>query len=299
MSIIGRYAKDDQTRMAELLAHLVTTLEEAPRDVLGPLYMELEIASKDRGQFFTPPELSEMMAQMTFGAELGQLDAQPFITVHEPACGAGGMVLALVKVMIANEHNPADKLWVQCTDIDRLAALMCFVQLSLWNVPAEIVVGNTLTLETREVWHTPAHHLGFWANKLKRRAETKAEADSPPPEPVADIVAEAAVSNEATAADPDDLLPTEPRADPVYDDYRIDWHGQAILIRHCAAWLGQETAHIEIHTEDRSPHPISETGYRSHFVHQQHIEAEGGSVAYVETWLRSLDDGKPKQLSLF
>lgn len=31
----------------------------------------------------------------------------------------------------------------------------------------------------------------------------------------------------------------------------------------------------------------------------EHIEEEGGPVAYVTAWLRSLDDGKPKQLSLF
>lgn len=54
-------------------------------------------------------------------------------------------------------------------------------------------------------------------------------------------------------------------------------------------WFGRTTC---------KPHPISETGYRSHFVHPQHIEEEGGPVAHVQAWLRTLDDGKPKQLSL-
>lgn len=146
LEIIHRYDKDDQQRFPLLLAHLGELLQDDPKDILGPLYMELEIGSKDRGQFFTPPALSEAMAHMTFGAELSKLEAQPFITVQEPACGAGGMVLALVKVTIAAGHNPADKLFVQCIDVDRVAALMCFIQLTLWNVPAEIVVGNTLTI---------------------------------------------------------------------------------------------------------------------------------------------------------
>ena len=30
-------------------------------------------------------------------------------------------------------------------------------------------MGNTLAMESREVWYTPAHHLGFWAVKLRRR----------------------------------------------------------------------------------------------------------------------------------
>jgi hypothetical protein len=133
--------------------------------------MELEIANKDAGQFFTPPELSDLMANLTFGDELKKLDHQPFITAGEPDCGAGVMILALVKVMITAGHNPADKLWVQCIDVDRMAALMCYIQLSLWNVPAEIIVGNTLSWDIREVWYTPAHHMGLWKYRLLRDRE--------------------------------------------------------------------------------------------------------------------------------
>jgi hypothetical protein len=60
---------------------------------------------------------------------------------------------------------------VQCIDVDRNAALMCYTQLSLWNVPAEIIVGNTLSWEIREVWYTPAHHLGLWKYRLRRNEE--------------------------------------------------------------------------------------------------------------------------------
>ena len=114
---------------------------------------------------------------------LAALATQPFITMQEPACGAGGMVLALVKTLIDAGHNPADALWVQCIDIDRTAALMCFVQLTLWHVPAEVVVGNTLTLEMREVWHTPAHHLGFWTNKLRKQRAQDGERQEPSAKP--------------------------------------------------------------------------------------------------------------------
>lgn len=184
LRIIAGYKKPDQMAFPKLLGQLIEALDSEPRDILGPLYMELEIANKDAGQFFTPPELSELMAQLTFGDMLGKLETQPFITAGEPACGAGGMILALVKVMITAGHNPADKLWVQCIDVDRMAALMCYIQLSLWNVPAEIIVGNTLSWDIREVWYTPAHHLGFWKYRLRRRDEslevdTTATAQSP------------------------------------------------------------------------------------------------------------------------
>ena len=173
MSILHTYKKEDQKSIPALFGMLVAMLDYEPRDVLGILYMELEISSKDKGQFFTPQAVSDLMAEMTYGEDLKALD-KPFITLSEPACGAGGMVLAFVKTMINAGHNPAEKLWVQCIDVDRCVALMCYVQLSLWNIPGEVVVGNCLSLEVREMWRTPQHHLGFWKSKLARKSQEEA-----------------------------------------------------------------------------------------------------------------------------
>ena len=197
LEIIGRYDRDDQLAFPELMAGLVAMLQPEPRDVLGPLYMELEIANRDQGQFFTPPELSEVMARMVFADQLRMLESQPFITVQEPACGAGGMVLAIVKTLIADGRNPARTLWVQAIDVDRLAALMAYVQLSLWHVPAEILVGNTLSWEFRERWLTPAHRLGHWSARLLSRSE----------EPVRETTSVAAIpaDNPLSAGAPDQM----------------------------------------------------------------------------------------------
>jgi hypothetical protein len=50
--------------------------------------------------------------------------------------------------------------------VDRIAALMCYIQLPLWNIPAQVYVGNTLTLEFRERFFTPAHYLYGQREKL-------------------------------------------------------------------------------------------------------------------------------------
>lgn len=76
-----------------------------------------------------------------------------------------------------------------------------------------------------------------------------------------------------------------------YEEFQIDWRGQAITVRWCPEWLGGYTAHLEIVTTDRSPHSISETGYRSHFCPRE-------LVAFALAWLETKDDGKPVQLSL-
>lgn len=184
MKLIASYEKKDQESFPKLLAFLIEALEFGPRDVLGTTFMDLELGSRDKGQFFTPFTVSEMMAEILHGQELSSID-KPYITLSEPACGAGGMVLAFVKVMLKQGHDPASRLWVQCVDVDRLAALMCYVQLSLWNVPAEVVVGNSLSLEVREIWHTPQHFLGFWTARL--RARDAQEATEKPVERVSEM----------------------------------------------------------------------------------------------------------------
>lgn len=166
--IIADYSKEEVSAFAKLLGILVMLLEPEPTDILGQLYMELEISNKKSGQYFTPDDISRLMAELVYG-EKTILPDDGFVTLCEPACGAGGMVLAFVKKLISQKLNPAYHLWVQCTDIDRTVALMCYVQLSLWNVPAQIIVGDTLTMQYREQYFTPAYYLFNWPFKLKNR----------------------------------------------------------------------------------------------------------------------------------
>ena len=174
LTIINGYSKKERFAIAELFAMLVDLLNPEPIDILGQLYMELEISSKGNGQFFTPDPISQLMGSIVYGGKI-ELPPCGFITMSEPACGAGGMVLAFVKEMRNQKLNPVHHLWVQCVDIDRMVALMCYIQLSLWAVPAQIIVGNTLTLEYREQFFTPVHYSFRWASKLRRQRKKLAE----------------------------------------------------------------------------------------------------------------------------
>jgi hypothetical protein len=84
-----------------------------------------------------------------------------------------------------------------------------------------------------------------------------------------------------------------------YQAFTLDWKGQALTIRWCPEWTPSVMAHLEAQSADEKPHPISETGYKSHFIQKQEVVNMGGPVAYVTAWLEELDDGKPVQLSLF
>lgn len=76
------------------------------------------------------------------------------------------------------------------------------------------------------------------------------------------------------------------------------WQGITLDIRYEPSWLSTSedddapwrSAHLEIRTINpvRASLPITETGYRSHFVHQDYIQRAGGPVEYVIAWLDSV-----------
>ena len=62
------------------------------------------------------------------------------------------------------------------------------------------------------------------------------------------------------------------------------WNGIKIMVTHTPNHCG-EIDHIELHSEDRVPLPVTETGYRSHFLHEAQIEPHGSALTYVQAWL--------------
>lgn len=166
---INEYKKEDQNRFCELyaLAVLIADQKGVPADNLGEFFMEMEFTEDSKGQFFTPNEISLLMAEMQMSNAHSILNEKGFISICDPACGAGSTLLACITNCMEKGLNPNKEIFIQGTDIDRTVALMCYVQLSLWHIPCEILVGNSLNNHIREVWRSPAYHLGFWKQKIK------------------------------------------------------------------------------------------------------------------------------------
>ena len=74
-----------------------------------------------------------------------------------------------------------------------------------------------------------------------------------------------------------------------YTDHHIDWQDITLLVKWCPIWNGEnaiyQIAHLEIHAANKAPLPITGTGYRSHFICREAVEALGGPVAYARAWL--------------
>lgn len=167
MQIVGEYERDEVQRFPQLLAVLVDWLECGLDDCLGKLFMSLDLGDSFKGQFFTPFELSRLMACLTFGGAREAIERQGFVTVSEPACGAGGMLLAAADALQAQGINYQQAMHATAVDVDATAVHMAYVQLSLAHVPAVIVHGNSLSMKEWGHWFTPAHILGGWDRRLR------------------------------------------------------------------------------------------------------------------------------------
>ncbi|MCA6219558.1 ssDNA-binding domain-containing protein [Photorhabdus sp. UCH-936] len=171
MQRIKRYSREDAFRLSRLLSEVIMGLEYEAGDFLGAVFMALELGNGQVGQYFTPFPVSHMMARMKLAEGLARLGSgeHEYITVSDPDCGAGGMIIAMYQTMLEAGFNPQQQMLAFCVDIDPVAAMMTYIQLSLLGVPAVVTVGNSLTNVMSQKMVTPMYHLGFWQFKRQRQ----------------------------------------------------------------------------------------------------------------------------------
>ena len=156
---IKPYSKEELKLFSKALALLIQEAESNPfADVLGEYYLEVAAHSSKqaRGEFYTPPPVCELMARISVDAKATIERGLP-ITVNEPACGAGMMVLAVAKqfspLVQEGDESHVDLLRITCQDINPVATDMNFINTTLWGIPAKIILGNSISFETpQKIW---------------------------------------------------------------------------------------------------------------------------------------------------
>ena len=142
-------------RMCALLYLAVRENWDEPRDILGAVYHELNLNNAWNGQYFTPDDVCRMMAMITLGEDKLDSANQELLTVNEPACGSGAMVIGAVWAMKKSGFDYQQKSLFYAQDIDIRCVWMAYIQLTLYEIPAVVVHGNTLTMEEWSRWYTP------------------------------------------------------------------------------------------------------------------------------------------------
>ncbi len=137
-----KYRPEELDQFCEMFGLLADALTEDIRDVLGDIYMRAGLGSKLAGQFFTPFHVSELCARLDIA--MADPNSRDPITLLEPSCGGGGMVIAAAKTLQGKGVDFQRRLRVVAQDLDWKGVYMCYLQLSLLGIRARVVQGDTL-----------------------------------------------------------------------------------------------------------------------------------------------------------
>lgn len=163
LSVAGRYSRKELYRFQDAMMNLFVQMDEKPfEDLLGPYYTEINssASAKARGEYYTPPAIAQLMANLLFspgdddGGRISEVEkmiekGKP-ITVQEPACGSGGMILSMAELFA--RKNAVDLLRVTMIDVSPIACDMAYINTTLFGIPAKIMQGSCLTMKFQKSW---------------------------------------------------------------------------------------------------------------------------------------------------
>ena len=178
MNMVSKYNSRETDCLSRMFALIVEAIDENPdQDFLGDLYMAFELGNNQNGQFFTPYSLCAMTAKLEEDIP-GKVAEKDWISVNDPACGAGALLLAFANECKAQGVNYQTSVLFVAQDVDFVTACMCYIQLSLLGCPGYVVVGNTISnpatsMDSRglipapgqNIWYTPMYFRDIWQTR--------------------------------------------------------------------------------------------------------------------------------------
>ena len=182
LDIASKYKREQLEVFASALGLFIGEINAAMnggalfRDFAGEIYMDSGTSNGRTGQFFTPYHVSRLMASCTLERDevLLRYESDPdhVLTLYEPTCGAGGIIVAAIDVLNSMGVNYAWNVFVDCGDIDPRCVHMTYLTLSLLGVPAVVRLGDALMMDYHQAWFTPAY-LFAWPHFKSRIGQGK------------------------------------------------------------------------------------------------------------------------------
>jgi len=177
-----KYTEAERQTMAEMLGMVVAALDEnQDQDLLGEIFMTLGLGNEHNGQFFTPYDVCCVMSALNSENIAAQVERQGWVSVSDPACGAGALLVAFANECTRQKVNYQTSVFFVAQDIDFTVGLMCYIQLSLLGCAGYVVIGDSLAhpstaydrrglipRDEGNVWYTPMYFRDVW--HWRRRA---------------------------------------------------------------------------------------------------------------------------------
>lgn len=208
LDTIGKYTPEEQKVFPKLFALVVNGMDRGPdQDYLGELYMLLNLGNPHSGQFFTPYDVCLCMANIDLDSACvkASLEKHGYISIADPACGAGATLIAAANCLRARHINYQTQAIFFGQDIDYTVALMCYIQLSLMGCAGYVRIGDSICdpatgpvlsgMNDEYTWYTPFFFMPHWntIRAIEKLRKTFPEFDKPEevPEEVPTIKEEA------------------------------------------------------------------------------------------------------------
>jgi type I restriction-modification system DNA methylase subunit len=168
IKIAKQYTKEELDLLICLLPLTYQSLNDDEFELLGHVYTSNNFNNDKKSQFFTPSNVSLMMAKMV----IGDLERKNHIyTICDPCAGAGIMLIEAIKYMKEMKFDYTKYALFCATDIDECCAMMSFIQLALMGAPAVVTWGNSLTNESWWERETLACHQANIFQRLREQDE--------------------------------------------------------------------------------------------------------------------------------
>ena len=148
-------AKED---VPKLYDPVIEAFEDNPwQDLLGDVYMRLDIGNKKTGQFFTPYNVADMMARMSINESTvtKAIAEHGYVKVNEPAAGGGANLIGYAHRLKEMGINYQRHMWFEAQELSELTALTCYVQCSIIGMAGVVYIGDTLRMDFHHALYTP------------------------------------------------------------------------------------------------------------------------------------------------
>lgn len=136
----------DDSRLRRLIQHIDEknlSAESLPPDVLGKAYMHLvrhfaEEEGRDGGEFFTPPNIVDLMVRILAPFEKGD-------AFHDPTAGSGGMLIEAARHFKEEQGGEPSKLRLTGQEVNPDITAIAKINIFLHNYNGEMERGDSLS----------------------------------------------------------------------------------------------------------------------------------------------------------